>query len=104
MENLVNLDPLVHLEKRDHQDLLASAEARGLLVLKADKERRAPRVRPDPRVHQVKLDQLALRGLLESLVLKDLEEFLALWVNKGFLVLLDKMAHLDRWDLLVSLA
>lgn len=102
MESLVNLDLLVLLEKLAHQDLLVKEDPRGLLELKADKERRAPRVRQELRVHQVKLDQLALKALLESLVLKVYEESLVLWVNKDFLVLLDKMAHLDQWDLLVS--
>lgn len=104
MESLVNLDLLVLLEKLAHQDLLAKEDPRGLLELKADKERRAPRVRQELRAHQVKLGQLALRALLESLVLKVYEESLVQWVNKDFLELLDKMAHLDQWDLLVSQA
>lgn len=104
MESLVNLDLLVLLEKPAHQDLLAKEDPRGPLELKADKERRAPRVRQDLRVHQVKLDQLALRVPLESLVLKVYEESPVLWVNKDFLVLLVKTALLDQWDLLVSLA
>lgn len=104
MESLVNLDLLVLLAKLAHQDLLAKEDPLGLLELKADKERRAPRVRQELRAHQVKLGQLALRALLESLVLKVYEESLVLWVNKDFLVLLDKTAHLDQWDLLVSQA
>jgi len=103
MVRLVNRDHRVHQEKLVHLAHLARGDLRGLLVQRAGKERKALRVRPVPRVQQVKQDQLGPRDLQESLVQRVYVESPALSVNKDCPAPQDKMVHLVPWALLVFL-
>lgn len=66
MENLDNLDHPDHQEKPAPLDPPEREDLRELLERRADKERRAPRVRLDLKAPQVKPDQSDPRDLQES--------------------------------------
>jgi len=100
---LASLAPLVHREKPAHLDPLAREALRERPEQRADKERRAPRVRLELRGLPVKRGPSDPRARPESLVQKVSVESPGLSANKDFLVLLDKMDHLDPWVLPVSL-
>ncbi|KAA8580958.1 hypothetical protein FQN60_013916 [Etheostoma spectabile] len=97
MGKLVSRVLQVHQEKLAHRDHLAREDLRGLLVQRADKERRALRVRQVPRVQQEKRDQLDPRDLQESLVQRVCVGSLALSVNKDCPAPQDKMVHPAPW-------
>lgn len=104
MERPVSLVHLVHLVKLVLQDPLESEVLLAQLVQKADKARRAQRVRPVLKDQRAKLGLWAPRGLLESLELKAYVASRGLWVSRDFLELLAKTVLLDHWVLLVFLA
>lgn len=95
MERLGNRALQVRLVRLEYQDLLAKGVLLDQPVQRADKEKRDQREKVVPRGLLAKLDRWDLRGLLESLVLRDCVEFLVLSVNKDCLVLLVKTALLD---------
>lgn len=95
--NLANLDPLVHREKPAHLDPLAREDPPELLEQRADKEKRAPRVRLELRAPLVRPAPWDPRDPLESPAQRAYVESLALSVNKDFLAPPDKMVHLDLW-------
>jgi len=99
---LASLAPLVHRERPAHLDPLEREDLREPPEQRADKERRAPRVRLELRGLLVRPALSGPRGRPGSLVQRVSAESLALSVNKDYLVHLDKMAHLDPWVLLVS--
>lgn len=90
----------VHLARLEYQDLRAKGDLLDQQVRRADKERRDPRERLEPRGLLVKLVLWDLRVLLERVVPRDCVESLALWVSKDSLDLLVKTALLDLSDLL----
>lgn len=101
-ERLVNLDLLVHREKPAHLAPLAREDPPELQERRADKERRALRVRLVLRGLRVRPDPSDLRAHPESPAPKVCAESPALSVNKDFLAPPDKTVHLDLWVPLVS--
>lgn len=68
MEKLVSLVLLAPRAKLEYRDLLANGDPLEKPDRRADKERKEPRVRPEPRELLVKLDQWDPRDPLERLV------------------------------------
>lgn len=93
----------VHLVRLEYQDLRVKGDLLDKQVRRANKEKKDPREKLEPRGLMGKLDLWDLRGPLGSPVLRDCVEFLALLVSKGYLELLVKTAPLDLSDPLDSL-
>lgn len=93
----------VHLVRLEYQDLRVKGDLLEKQVRRANKEKKDPREKLEPRGLMGKLDLWDLRGPLGRTVLRDCVEFLALLVSKGYLVLLVKTAPLDLLDPLDSL-